>query len=350
VRNQTLLSMADLATPMALRVAATLRLGACIGAEGASIAQLAADTGTTQDALERLLQRLLAEDLLVVEDGRYRMTESGRDLASDDFCDRLSVTGARGRADLAFVELLTTVTTGAPAYRLRYGRGLWEDLAALPALDRTLRTRSGIGGVDPLPDAVGWAGWNAVSDVVVLAGGDARFLPALLDTWPRIRGVLIALPTTVAAVSDMVRSAGIQDRMSVEAGSVLGPLPKRGEAYVLFDVLRRWNDAQVGRLFERCAEAAGEDGSTIVIESIPYADGKSEAGAELEALLFGGAHDRPPSRVQELAGESGLGLRAAHELSGHAVLMEFACTTSSTDHGWSIRRGDEPVRRKAADW
>ncbi|MFD1051741.1 hypothetical protein ACFQ1S_42385, partial [Kibdelosporangium lantanae] len=39
-----------------------------------------------------------------------------------------------GLLELAFVELLETITTGGSAYARRYGRGFWEDLDEHPEL------------------------------------------------------------------------------------------------------------------------------------------------------------------------------------------------------------------------
>jgi hypothetical protein len=44
---------------------------------------------------------------------------------------------AGGRAELAFVELPGTMTSGEPAYPRRYGREFWADLTARPELRRS---------------------------------------------------------------------------------------------------------------------------------------------------------------------------------------------------------------------
>jgi hypothetical protein len=66
-------------------------------------------------------------------DGRYQRTDRGRQLRDDsdsELRDDLDINSAIGRVELAFVELLHTVTTGASAYPRRYGRGFWNDPAA----------------------------------------------------------------------------------------------------------------------------------------------------------------------------------------------------------------------------
>jgi RNA polymerase subunit RPABC4/transcription elongation factor Spt4 len=49
----------------------------------------------------------------------------------------LDINCAGGRAELGFVELLGTITTGVPGYVQRYGRDFWADLDAEPRLRRS---------------------------------------------------------------------------------------------------------------------------------------------------------------------------------------------------------------------
>jgi DNA-binding IclR family transcriptional regulator len=62
---------------MAIRVAATLRLGQLIGEDGAAAAQLAADTGADEGALRLLLRQLVTAGLLEEDAGNYRVTDAG---------------------------------------------------------------------------------------------------------------------------------------------------------------------------------------------------------------------------------------------------------------------------------
>src|SRR5436309_12351082 len=70
--------MADLATPMAIRVAATLGLAELAGSAGATAERLASDTGTAPPALRCMLDHLVAIGVFDCdESGRYRATALG---------------------------------------------------------------------------------------------------------------------------------------------------------------------------------------------------------------------------------------------------------------------------------
>jgi len=134
--------MADLATPMSIRVAATLSLVERAGTAGATAEQLASETGTATPAIRCLLDHLLTIGVfdLDMESSHYRPTNLGAQLSEDapeGLKPLLDINSAGGRAELAFVELLGTIITGAPAYAHRYGREFWADLDTRPELRRS---------------------------------------------------------------------------------------------------------------------------------------------------------------------------------------------------------------------
>ena len=110
----------DLATPVAIRVAATLRVADHIASEGTTAAELAGETNADADALERLLRHLVTAGLLRQESGRYALTARGA-LRSDHPSGAravLDIESAIGRADLSFVHLSHVVRTGEAAFPL----------------------------------------------------------------------------------------------------------------------------------------------------------------------------------------------------------------------------------------
>jgi hypothetical protein len=121
--TESVRKLADLATPMAVRTAATLGLADHAGPDGATVGQLADATGTSAAALRRLLDHLVTVDVFTLDSasGRYRATPLGAQLRADSaegIRPLLDMTQAGGRAELAFVELLFSVRTSQAAYPL----------------------------------------------------------------------------------------------------------------------------------------------------------------------------------------------------------------------------------------
>src|SRR3712207_947497 len=128
-------AMAQLSTPMAVRVAATLRVADHIAAGVRTAAGLAPVVQADPDALGRLLSFLAVRGVFSRdEDGRFSLTGLGEALREDHPAGKrklLDIDGL-GRAELSFIRLLHSVRTGEAAFPQQFGRTFWQDLAADP--------------------------------------------------------------------------------------------------------------------------------------------------------------------------------------------------------------------------
>src|ERR1700754_285831 len=130
--------IADLVTPMALRVAATLRLADLMAGGVSRVSDLAARTSTDADAPGRVLRHLTRHGVFAEPSpGVFTLNDTADLLRSDHPAGMraaFSLDEFGGRMDLAFTELMHTVRTGQPAWEAVFGAPYWEYLAADPAL------------------------------------------------------------------------------------------------------------------------------------------------------------------------------------------------------------------------
>jgi hypothetical protein len=311
-------ALADLATPMAIRVAATLRVADHVAAGRRTAAEIAEVIGADPDALDRLMRHLVVVGLFHRnEHGGYTATELGDQLRDGHPAGKrkwLDMTGAVGRGDLSFVELAHSVLTGEPAYPVRYGTPFWADLAAHPALsasfDAVMQHHIELDNAS-IADAYDWA---ALTDVVDVGGGSGGLLSVLLARHANLRGTLVEMPGPAAAARRWFRQHGQSSRTEVVTGSFFDPLPSGADAYLLSAILHDWQDEPAVRILRRCAEAAGEKGVVLVIEAIG-ADGESPNTAmDLRMLAYYGGKERGLAELRSLAAEAGLVVRGVHPI------------------------------------
>ena len=322
-------AMADLFTPMALRVAATLRLADHVAAGADSVARLAQRTDSDPDALSRLVDHLVAVGVL---------RRSGMDsLSLTDLGEQLreghpgggrawlDIEGPVGRAELSALRLLDAVHTGRPAFPLIYGRGFWEDLAAQPALSASFdalmaaRLRSGAREIAARYD------WGALRDVVDVGGGNGTLLAAVLSTHPHLRGTLVELAGPAEAAGPTLADAGVSDRCKIVVGNFFEPLPEGADAYLLCGVLHDWDDGQAAAILGRCAEAAGATGRVLVIEEglLEGAESTLRTEMSLRMLAYTGGRERMLSDLERLAAGAGLRVSAAQRATRHRSVIEL---------------------------
>ena len=328
--KRRLWQLGDLVSPMAVRVAATLRLPDHIADGADTAAALAERTGGDPGALGRLLRHLVSLGVLTEQGGRFALGELGEAMREGHGGNRgplaLDVRSAVGRISLASVALLESVRTGRAAYPLVHGRGFWDDLAADPALGAGFDEF--MGGVD-LSAFVDEFGWNDAQHVVDVGGGNGTRLIQLLSANPRLRGTLVELPGPAGRAATRIAGASLTDRVTIVARSFFEPLPGGADVYVLSSILHDWSDADATAILRRCAEAAGASGRVLVVERLldSTEDLAGMTGFDLFMLVGCGGRERTLEEFQTLGRGAGLLLRSV--LEGPAMVFVPAVTASA---------------------
>ncbi|MGH3752550.1 MAG: methyltransferase [Pseudonocardiaceae bacterium] len=308
--------IADIATPHAVRVAATLRLPQLISEGTTRLDELADQTRAHPDALGRVLRLLVLREVFTEpEPGTFGLTEIGRLLLDDaPFQLRawLDLDGI-GRADLAFGGLLKSVRTGGPAYQDVHGKPFWEDLEADHELSASFDALMEQNRKNTNPAILAGYDWESVDHVVDVGGGRGSLLEALLTAHPGMNGTLVDLPATAAFAKRRMAAAGLSGRCTVLAGSFFDQLPVGASAYLLSLVLHDWSDREAIRILGRCAEAAGADGRILLIERTNLDVQQSEdfIDMDLRMLVYYGGRERTLEEFHDLVAKAGLIIRRA---------------------------------------
>jgi hypothetical protein len=317
--------MSDLVTPMAVRVAATLRLADHLAGGPRSPEALADATGANAVALERLLAHLSTAGVLERVDGGYALTGLGAALRSDDpsrLRDVLTVDGPLGRAELAFIHLLQSVRTGAAGFPEQYGADFWADLLVDPDRSAAYDADMGRDVAAWSPAIVGAYDWAARGHVVDVGGGQGVLLAALLAANPELRGTVFDQPDTAARARAHLDAAGIGDRAATVGGSFFDRLPEGAGAYVLTAIVHDWPDDAAVAILRGGAEAARADGRVIVIEKIGRDGVTPGTEMDLRLLVLMGGRERTVEQLVALGAAAGLREVAVHR-AGAIVLLEM---------------------------
>lgn len=302
---------ADLITPMALRVAATLRVADAIAAGVTSGPELAGRLAVAADPLVRVLDHLVTAGFLRRdEDGAYALTDAGQWLRDDHpqgIRAWIDLEGALGHADTSVVELLHTVRTGEPAFPRRFGRGFWEDLAEHPGRAASFDALMGHQEAAEAPSVAAAYDWAALGEVVDVGGGDGSLLIALLRAHPTLRGTVLDLASPAATAARALAAAGLADRGRAQAGSFFEPLPGGAGGYILSRVIHDWDDDHARRILRNCAHAARPDGKVLVIQDTGGSESVSTE-MDLRMLAYVLGRERSLDELTELARDAGLKL------------------------------------------
>jgi hypothetical protein len=325
---QLLGPLMDLVTPMALRVAATLRLADFMPddgtGQGAVLGDLAERAGADPDALARMLRHLVQHGVFTEpRPGQFAANQTAALLrAGQPGAVWLDLDGFGGRMDLAFTALAHTVRTGEPAWEQVFGQPFWAYLDANPAISASFDATMAVDGGNAA--VAGGYDWTAVRHVADIGGGTGTLIAEVLRCNPRLRGTLADLPETAARARHYLAGLGLDGRCEVVGQSFFDPLPPGADAYLLNRVIHDWDDAAATAILRRCTEAAGSAGRVLVIESHGSPGGDSAAFAEmnLRMLVLAGGRERTIDDYSALAAGAGLRVAAVHEITERHVIIE----------------------------
>ena len=320
----------DLVTPMALRVAVTLRLPDLVGERGSGVGDLAERAGADPDALGRLLRHLVGHGVFAEpEPGVFARNDTAELLRRDHPSGAwrwLDLDGFGGRMDLACTALADTVRTGQPAWESVFGAPLWRCLDEDPELSASFDATMAAGAVDrELAEGYDWGGYRTIADI---GGGTGALLAALLRRYGELRGVLVDLPATAARARRYLAGLGLADRCETVGQSFFDELPAGADEYVLNRVLHDWPDADAAAVLRRCADAAGGSGRVLIVESFVGAGADAAMAAEmsLRMLVLTGGRERTLADYRALTADAGLAIAARHDVGARQSILECVPT------------------------
>jgi hypothetical protein len=319
---------ADIITPLALRVAATLRLADHIAAGADRLSDLAAKSGAEEESLGRLLRYLIARGVFTQPSpGRYAVNDWAeflRDSHPSGTRAWLDLEGFGGRMDLAFVDLLTAIRTGRPPRR---GDEAGMNEAERTSFDDLMETQNRA----QAPAIAAAYDWSRFRHVVDVGGGSGALLSEILRGHPGARGSLVELPETAEKALALFAKDHLAERTSVVAGDLFEVMPRGGDVYILKFILHGFADAKAVEILRRARDAGSSDARLLVIERTvaPGEDPGQFTAMDLRMLILNEGRERTLDQYGALARQAGLAVAGATPTPVGVSMIEMRPETTS---------------------
>jgi hypothetical protein len=305
--------------PRCLHVIADCGAADAVGPNGATPAEIAAQTGLAPDALNRMLRLLAAHGIFKHgTQGRYEHTAASRLLRSDEpgsLRSYVCMNGLRAFWD-RYAELAETARAGRPK---RDWAELVEHLAAHPDESATFNAAMVTKSRTVLPAVVAAYDFGAFGTIVDVGGGRGHLLALILEAAPHARGVVFELEHVVA-------DAAPTPRLELVTGDFFtDPLP-RADGYLLMDVLHDWDDADAERILSAVRKAAHEKSRLLIVETLVSETAGPHFGKSLDITMLAvtGGRERTESEYAALLAKAGFQLLRVRPTASHYSIVEAA--------------------------
>jgi hypothetical protein len=247
-----------------LQVVAELGIPDLIEDVPVSAAQLAATTGSSADALGRVLSLLCAHGVFERRDDGFAHTEMSRFLRSDHPASMRPFARMFGNPVIwqSVIRLDESVVSGQPMGEKVTPGGLWQYLAEhkdrSEVFNQTMAAKASA-MVPLVPRAYDFTRFARIADI---GGGRGHLLQAILAASPKSHGVLFDQPHVVREAASL---AG--ERLVLEGGNFFEDALPEADVYVLMEVIHDWDDPSAERILRAVRRASPAGAKLLIVEA-----------------------------------------------------------------------------------
>ena len=274
------------------------------------VEKLAARTGSNPDALYRLLRVLACLGIFFEHDGRrFSHTPASRLLRADHPHSQRDGVLFRGlELYESYIEMPSTLRTGAPSFERRFGMPIFEylnsDAEAQARFQACMKS-------DTLSQQVGILAaydFSTFRTIVDVGGGNGALLSAILRDYPNCHGRLFERASVIDLVRDDIGE--VMPRCALLAGDFFDAVPRGGDLYILKYIIHDWQDEPAVAILKNCRKAMDEGATLLVMDAIfgPPNEPNTALTLDLSMLAAIGGIERRQTEFEALFQAAGLRL------------------------------------------
>ncbi len=296
----------------ALQTATRLGVPDQLGHGPVSVKDLAAATGTNEDALYRVLRALVPLGIFAeVSPRTFANTPSTEWLRSDvpgSVRDTVLWMSSPFHFNV-WKELPYSVRTGKPAAEHVYGKPVFECFDILPEVAADFNAAMTCISAQLVPavlDAYDFGGINTLMDV---AGGHGFVICEILRRYPEMKGIIFDIPPVIEGAKCRVCDLRLDHRCEAVAGDFFTEIPAGADAYYLQHIIHDWNDEKAIIVLQNVHRALKgvPNGRIIVTDCVLPENSDMHFGKliDLEMMLMPGGRERTEKEVRALFARAG---------------------------------------------
>ena len=296
----------------AIYAAAKLGIADSLAAGSKSVEELADAMGAQPGPLYRLLRALASIEIFAEqEDQQFTLTPLAETLRSDVPGSQRSLALMMGDDHYrVWGGLADAVLTGENAHEKIVGQPIFEHLAEHPDKARIFDdAMTGIHGRETgaILDAYDFSDIKVIADI---GGGNGSKITAILQSYPKLQGILFDLPHVVERARPNIEAAGLSDRCQLVDGDFFQSVPAGADAYLMRHIIHDWDDDKSHAILSNCHAVMSPSQKLLLVESVipPGNDPFMGKFLDLTMMLIPGGKERTEPEYRQLYDSAGFEL------------------------------------------
>ena len=311
-----------------LCAAARLGVADLLGDGGKDVGQLAADCGADAVSLYRLLRALASFGIVAETKPQcFTLTRMGAPLRKDapDSAWPAIIFWADLLADQwsCLTDCIKSGDTAAKVMERKGAATLWSSDPDAPAIFRAVMGTAPADNYRSIARAWDFSGHATVAD---LGGGGGGLIAAILEAYPKVRGLLVDRQESIDRARSRFESTGLASRCKLVGADLCREIPTGADVYILKHVLHGYKDDAAMGILGKCRAVLPEGGRLLVIEfvlpeAVAGADPELERRlmSDLNMLVVTGGRERTATDWKGLLASAGFEIQRVIAVPGESV-------------------------------
>ncbi|HTR26256.1 MAG TPA: ArsR family transcriptional regulator [Terriglobales bacterium] len=295
----------------ALQPIARLKIADLLADGPHPVSQLAAETGSDEDALYRVMRLLASVGIFAELPGKvFAITPVSYFLRS-------GVSGSMRDMIIwitnpfhfqVFSDLSHSLATGQPAVEKACGQTAFDAIFSRPEVAYDFNTAMTCFSRHLAPALLEAYDFSGIDTLMDVAGGHGAILCEVLSRYPSLKGILFDIPNVIEEANCHICELKMEERCRTIHGDFFESIPSGADAYYMQHILHDWNDERCLKILANCrralegSEAGRKQGRLLIVDNVvPETPGPHPSKwLDIEMLLMPGGRERTRGEWESL--------------------------------------------------
>lgn len=313
-----------------LYAAVRLNIASHLGSGPKRIEELAVETQSDEESLYRLMRMLASAGVFHEEEGRIFSHSPASELLAKEHPQSLYtlVKLYSQEVSQSWDKLPECIQEGKPAFQIFFGQPVFPYFRQRPQLAAEFHVAMWEKSRAVTDSCLKSYDFSKFSSVCDIGGGLGPFLSAILNAYPKTKGILYELPEVATAAKDYLEK--FRNRCELISGDFFTSIPSNSEAYLLKSVLHDWNDEDTLKILEACHRGMSKNSKLIIIEPLITYPNQMELAKTMDVYMMAirGGKERTAQDFRKLLDEAGFAVESITPTETEFYLIQ-ACKKSS---------------------